>query len=92
MSNEAAWQALIRFNRRGFLPDDDRDRWDVVTRPARKRMRKRRITLDRAMRQASKAGVAVNGAIVNSDGSVTLTFGEPANGSAKEVNEWDTVQ
>ena len=54
--------------------------------------RKRRVTLARAMRQANKAEVAVSGATINVDGSITLTFGGPATGSTQEKNEWDTVQ
>lgn len=92
-SNDDAWQAFIEFSKRGFVRGDDRERWDIETFPPKqKRTRKRRITLARAMRQASEAGVAVNGATVNADGSVTLTFGNPANGSGENFNEWDTVQ
>jgi hypothetical protein len=92
MSNDAAWQAFIRFSKYGFIPKDDREPWDIITRPRpAKRMHKRRVTLARAMRQASKAGVAVNGATVNVDGSVTLMFGETANGSGENGNPWDEV-
>jgi hypothetical protein len=57
-----------------------------------KRTRKRRITLGRAMRQASEAGLAVSGATLAADGSLSLTFGEtPAAGSIDDHNEWDEV-
>jgi hypothetical protein len=92
-SRDDAWQAFIEFSKRGFVPGDDRERWDIETfPPKKKRARKRRMTLARAMRQASEAGVAVKGATVNADGSVTLLFGEAAplsNGAAS--SEWDEV-
>jgi hypothetical protein len=60
---------------------------------AQKRTRKRRVTLARAMRQASKAGLKVSGATINADGSVTLAFSETAGSQGKELeNEWDSVQ
>lgn len=88
-----AWQAFIEFSKRGFVPGDDRERWDIETFPPKqKRLRKRRMTLARAMRQATDAGVAVNGATVNADGSVTLLFSAAApqsNGATD--SEWDEV-
>ncbi|MCK1620809.1 hypothetical protein IVA96_30410 [Bradyrhizobium sp. 159] len=91
--SDDAWQAFIEFSKRGFVPGDDRERWDMETfPPKKKRMRKPRMTLARAMQQASDAGVAVNGATVNADGSVTLLFGEAApqrNGATG--SEWDEV-
>ncbi|WP_025036216.1 hypothetical protein [Bradyrhizobium sp. DOA9] len=67
--------------------------WDIVTRPPKqKRMRKRRMTLTRAMRQANEAGVSVQSAIINADGSVTLIFGKPSSVHNETFNEWDTVQ
>jgi hypothetical protein len=89
--SDNAWQAFIDFSKHGFIPDDPRERWEIETfSPRQKRTRKRRMTLARAMRQASEAGVAVSGATVNSDGSVTLTFGEAAPQS-KKSSEWDEV-
>ncbi|WP_441232574.1 hypothetical protein [Bradyrhizobium sp. 1200_D9_N1_1] len=74
-----AWRAFIEFSKRGFVPGDDRERWDIETFPPKqKRTRKRRMTLARAMQQANDAGVAVSSATVNADGSVTLTFGKSA--------------
>lgn len=79
VGRDDAWQAFIEFSKGGFVPGDDRERWDIETFPPKqKRMRKPRMTLARAMRQASHAGVAVNSATVNADGSVTLTFGKSA--------------
>lgn len=55
---------------------------------ARRRTRKRRVTIDRAMRQAAKAGVSVSAATITADGGVTLSLGE---GQA-DRNEWDDVR
>jgi hypothetical protein len=52
--------------------------------------RKRPVTLDRAMRQAKKAAVAVSAATLNADGSVTLAFGENDQ-SQQQNNDWDTL-
>jgi hypothetical protein len=92
-SDDEAWQNFIRFSKRGFIPDDDRERWDIETYPPKqKRTRKRRVTLSSAMQQASEAGVAVSSATVNADGSVTLMFGEPANiNKAEKSSSWDEV-
>jgi hypothetical protein len=91
-SNDDAWQNLIRFVENGCISDRDlesREPWDIETYPPRpKRTRKRRITLTRAMRQASEAGVAVSGATVNADGSVTLAFG----GAPSRINGQDTTE
>lgn len=85
-----AWQAFIEFSKRGFAPGDDRERWDIETFPPKqKRMRKPRVTLARALRQASEVGVAVNSATVNADGSVTLTFGKPVTTQVVEETSED---
>jgi hypothetical protein len=55
---------------------------------ASKPKRQRKATLARALREAKKAGVSVQGATVE-DGRVTLTFGEAATGD--KINPWDTV-
>jgi hypothetical protein len=58
----------------------------------RKRSRKRRITLDRAMRQANKADVAVSSATLNADGSVMLEFGGNGQDHRQQQNDdWDTL-
>lgn len=89
-SRDDAWQAFIEFSKRGFVPGDDREPWDIETFPPKqKRMRKPRMTLARAMRQASEAGVAVNSATVNADGTVTLTFGEPVTAQVTEETSED---
>jgi hypothetical protein len=54
--------------------------------PARRR-RYRRVTLQRALRQADKAGVTVSGATLNPDGSIMLQFDQ-----AHGPNEWDNVK
>lgn len=92
-SSDDAWRAFIDFSKRGFIPDDPRERWEIETFPPKqKRTRKRRMTLARAMRQAREAGVAVSGATVNADGSVTLTFGEAVSQSKNAASsEWDEV-
>ncbi|TYL86338.1 hypothetical protein [Bradyrhizobium cytisi] len=85
-----AWQAFIEFSKRGFVPGDDRERWDIETFPPKqKRMRKSPMTLARAMQQASAAGVAVNSATVNADGSVTLTFGKPVTAQVSDETSED---
>ncbi len=86
--DDAAWKTYCRFMELGSEPDW-REPWEVETRPKR-RARKRSVTLDRALKQASKAGIAVSGASLNADGSATLIFGEAPNGH--DFNEWDTVQ
>jgi hypothetical protein len=94
--NDDAWQALIRFCANGCVPDHllaQRAPWEIVTYPPKRKLtRKRRVTLSRAMQQASKAGLAVNAATVNADGSITLSFGEtaPQNQGATS-SEWDEV-
>jgi hypothetical protein len=73
--SDDALQNFIRFSKRGFIPDDDRERWGIETCPPKeKRTRKRRVTLSHAMQQASEAGVAVSNATINADGSVTLAL------------------
>jgi hypothetical protein len=57
----------------------------------RKRGRKRRMSLSRALKQAGKAAVAVTAATLNADGSITLKlFGH--DDDQHQPNEWDTVQ
>jgi hypothetical protein len=60
----------------------------VVTGSPPNHTRKRRVTLDRAMRQAKKADVTVSAATLNADGSVTLSFGEDDH---HDQNDWDTL-
>ncbi|MCK1715120.1 MULTISPECIES: hypothetical protein [unclassified Bradyrhizobium] len=91
--DDTAWQALIRFVANGCISDRDlesREPWDIETYPPRpKRTRKRRMTLSRAMRQASEAGIAVGSVTINTDGSATLTFVEPGLSSATEETSED---
>jgi hypothetical protein len=56
-----------------------------VSKAPKKAVRKRRPTLRAALEAAKKAGRSVKSAIVE-DGRVTLTFGEPVDGTN---NEWD---
>ena len=84
-----AWAAFCAFARNPY-PDDDRERWDIVTTPRPKiKSRKRRMTLGRAMKQANRAGVAVQSVTVKSDG-VELQLGEAV--TPDQANPWDSVQ
>jgi hypothetical protein len=49
---------------------------------------RRRPSLAKEQREARKAGMSVNGAIVEA-GRITLTFGKPTD--VGDVNEWDRV-
>ena len=90
MSDEA-WKAFCLFSRNPHRDRDPREPWDVVTTPRPKiKTRKRRMTLARAMKQANRAGVAVQSVTVKSDG-VELQLGEAATPD-HEVNEWDVVK
>ena len=66
-------------------PQDDVTSIEAVT-PAR-RKRRRCMTLQRALKQAHKAGVSVAGATLNPDGSVELQFSE-----VHTRNEWDDLK
>lgn len=60
------------------------------TTPRRKiKPRKRKLTLDRALRQAEKAGLRVASAVLTPEG-VKLELGESEGGQT--ANPWDTVQ
>ncbi len=88
-NNDQAWKSLCEFVK--HRPVDDPEPWEVTTvkptvKPV-KRTRKRKLTLDRAMRQASKAGIAVSSATLTPDG-VKLELGEATN----QTNPWDSVQ
>ena len=93
MSNDAAWQALCAFAKNSIVRGEPRvyleEPWEVTTSPAKPKIktRKVKVTLDRAMKQANKAGIAISGATINADGSATLHFGEP-----QQSNPWDSVQ
>jgi hypothetical protein len=52
------------------------------------RRRHRKPSLAAAIKQARKAGVDVQGATVRPDGSVSLTFGHPAESNVAG-NPWD---
>jgi hypothetical protein len=66
--------------------DNDKSRVKVGTR--RFSRQRRRITLDRALKQAAKAGLTVKGAEIYDD-RLVLQFGEPATNG--EINPWDMV-
>jgi hypothetical protein len=89
------WRALCAFakNPNAYLYPDDPEPWEVITTkpPTKKlkRTRQRQLTLDRAMRQANKAGVAVKSATLTPDG-VKLDLGDQAN--SDQPNPWDSVQ
>jgi hypothetical protein len=82
------WGAFCAFSRNPY-PDDDREPWDVVTTPRPKiKSRERQMTLARAMKQAKRAGVAVQSVTVKSDG-VELQLGDA---TPDQANPWDSVQ
>jgi hypothetical protein len=58
--------------------------------PVAKRRRARKPTLAAAIKQASKAGVKVAGAVLDPSGKIELKFGEQAASDAAvdELNEW----
>lgn len=88
--SETAWEAFCNFAKEPNYYKDPRDMWEIADslRPPKKRTRKRKVTLDRAMKQASKAGVSVNGATITADGGVKLELGKDDVGP----NEWDSIQ
>ena len=51
----------------------------------------RNPTLASALKQATKAGVAVAGATINPDGSVEVEFGKSGQPGHAAGNEWDKV-
>jgi hypothetical protein len=63
------------------------DPWDPDGPVPRKR-RKRRPSLTRELSAARKADANVVGATIAADGSVSLTFGEPAKTPSNELDEW----
>jgi hypothetical protein len=89
--SETAWQAFCNFAKDPNYYKDPREAWEIADtlKPPKKQTRKRKMTLGRAMKQANKAGVAVNGATITADGGVKLELGEA---SQIEVNPWDHVQ
>ena len=58
----------------------------------RKRIRKPKPNLATAIKQATKAGVKVNGATIAADGSISLTLGNNSTPPDDEINEWDAIQ
>jgi hypothetical protein len=81
----SSWAALCDFVKTG-PGDDTREPWEIVTSPAKPK-RRRKVTVDRAMRQAAKAGLSVSSATITADGGVELRIGEP-----QQPNPWDGVQ
>jgi hypothetical protein len=67
--------------------------WDQILGPPEKKIktRKPKVTLDRVMKQANKAGIAVSGVTLHPDGSATLQFGEPQQSNG-QPNPWDSVK
>jgi hypothetical protein len=88
--DNAAWKALCvyaahpeRFSRE----HPSLEPWEIKTiKPPKKR--RRPVTLQRAMKAASKAGIAVAGATLTPEG-VKLDIGEAVQHSP---NPWDSVQ
>jgi hypothetical protein len=86
-----AWKALCEFVKHPYPVDHDpREPWEVTTTPPRPKTktRNRKMTLARAMKQATKAGLAVASATVKPDGIELELGGRP---TSQEVNEWDAV-
>jgi hypothetical protein len=86
--NDDAWQALCAFVRHPYRQSDLDEPWDIITtKPKSKQTRKRRMTVARAMKQATRAGVSVRNVVVKPDG-VELQLGE----AVETPNPWDSVQ
>lgn len=82
------WHGIVRWH---SIPDHEQGEIETYP-PKPKRVRKRRMTLSRAMQQAKVAGIAVGGATLSVDGSVTLTFGaSPDADKSEKINPWDKV-
>jgi hypothetical protein len=57
MDNNDARAAFCQFSKHGYT-DDDREPWEVVCTPRSKpKTRQRKMTVARALKQATKAGV-----------------------------------
>jgi hypothetical protein len=59
----------------------------MVREPKRVRRRRRRPTLSAALKAARATGVKIRSATIDSDGRITITFGEPVEGTNE--NDWD---
>jgi len=57
--------------------------------PKKSTRRQRRPTLRDALNAAHSSGQKVKGAVVEPDGKITLTFGEPTAVDGTNENEWD---
>lgn len=82
-------------DRRSY-PSEEIEPWrDWYGKPAIQRRRRTRLpSLKMALAQAAKAGVAVSGATIGTDGSVSLKFGGDAvveESKSEKVNRWDEV-
>jgi hypothetical protein len=55
------------------------------------RPRKRKPSLSSALSNARRAGMAIKSAVVEADGRIVLTFGEPGNAADNDANPWDEV-
>jgi hypothetical protein len=84
---DAAWRAFCDFSENMFC-GDPREPWEVPPlSPPKPKTRRRKMTVQQAMKQATKAGLAVQGVIVKADG-VELQLSE----AVETVNPWDQVQ
>jgi hypothetical protein len=89
--DNAAWRAMVAFSKDPTAEVDPRESWEIHTvKPKQKQTRRRKMTLDRALKQASKAGVKVGTATVKPDGVVLELGGKPPIDD-DEPNEWDAV-
>ena len=83
------WAAFCAFAKHPYRDQDPRERWDIATTPRLKiKTRKRKMTLVRALKQATRAGLSVSEATIKPDG-VTLQLGEA---TPDQANPWDSVQ
>src|SRR5262249_12505607 len=73
--------------RRPKPPHNTIRRGRAVSEPPKKSVRKRKPTLRAALEAAKAVGEKVKGAVVEPDGKITLTFGEPTAADANE--DWD---
>lgn len=88
--SETPWQALCNFAADPNYYKDPRETWEILETtkpPAKKRSRKRKMTLDRAMRQVDKAGLRIASATLTPEG-VKLELGEVD----QTANPWDSIQ
>jgi hypothetical protein len=98
LSSQASWGPLFALSLTmpdNFAAADILKRIEASTlawasAPVAKRRRARRPTLAAAIKQASKAGVKVAGAVLDPSGKIELKFGEASadDSAASELDKW----